>query len=205
MMSIQAKKHRKRLSLELEVKMLDREGHFAGYASVFGVADNQRDVIVRGAFEKTLSEHRDRIRMLWQHNHSEPIGHFTHLFEDKNGLYVEGKLITSISRAREAYALLKSGSINGLSIGYVPIKHHFDATKNLRYITEVDLWEISLVTFPANEAARVTVVKGMVTQNLLQDSLQPQEYMRWKTAQQKGELIALCDAIQSLRTKFRNV
>ncbi len=196
---------RKRLSLSLDIKTLERDGHFAGYASVFDVPDSQRDVIVRGAFEKSLSQHRDRIRLLWQHNHQEPIGVFTHLFEDQRGLYVEGRLMTSITRAKEAYLLLKSGSINGLSIGYIPTRHHYDVHKNLRFITELDLWEISLVTFPANDAARVTVVKSQTRLPDQEAVLHQNEYDVWKHARAKGELITLCDAIENLRCKLRNV
>lgn len=197
--NISTSQRKKRLSLELSFKMLGTEGKFAGYASVFDIADNQRDVIVRGAFQKTLVENRHAIKLLWQHDHQQPIGIFTHLFEDRHGLYVEGELLTSIPRAKEAYTLLKNKVINGLSIGYIPVKHTYNAEKNLRYISELELWEVSLVTFPANEAARVTVVK-----NTTPDSLSTKEYDEWKHIRQSGQLISLCEAIEVARQSLRS-
>ncbi len=184
----------KRLALGLELKMVGSTGQFAGYASVFDLPDNQSDIIVRGAFERSLSEKRGEIRLLWQHKQDEPIGMFTHLFEDQRGLYVEGSLILNSPRGREAYALLKSGALNGLSIGFVPVKFHY--TKDIRMITDLDLFEISLVTFPANEKARVTVVKSA-------PEIPAGDQQIWKDAQRTGELIRLCDAIAYARKQLK--
>ena len=189
---------RKRLALNLELKMVNGEGRFAGYASVFDVADNQRDIIVRGAFERSLSEKRGSIRLLWQHKQDEPIGVFSHIFEDQRGLYVEGSLILAPPRGKEALALLKSGALNGLSIGFVPVEYHYTTEKNLRMITDLDLFEISLVTFPANENARVTVVKGS------QKNLSSFDLKLWRDAQKTGELIRLCDALQYASKQLRS-
>jgi HK97 family phage prohead protease len=152
-------RERKKLAFFLDMKSLDSAGRFAGYASVFDVVDNQRDVIVRGAFAETLKGRVGDIKMLWQHQQDEPIGIFERMFEDKNGLYVEGRLLLDIARAKEAYALLKEGVIGGLSIGYSPIKYRLNEKTGVRMLSAVELWEISLVTFPANEAAKITVVK----------------------------------------------
>lgn len=135
----------------LQVKQLDEQGRFAGYASIFGLVDNQNDKMLAGAFATTLQEQDGDIKLLWQHNFEEPIGVFTALREDARGLYVQ--------RAKEAHALLKAGAICGLSIGYVPVKYHIDAQTGVRVLEEVALYEVSLVTFPANSAATVHAVK----------------------------------------------
>lgn len=145
----------------LSLKAVEDDVFFAGYASVFHVVDSQYDSILPGAFSKTLREKGkvNGIKLLWQHHADEPIGNFSVICEDSTGLYVEGRLLLDVQRGREAYALLKSGSLEGLSIGYTAVNYHFDEKEGVRYLTEVDLWEISLVTFPANPEAGVTAVK----------------------------------------------
>lgn len=150
----------KSLHLPFELKRFDQSGRFAGYASIFGVVDNQNDVIEAGAFSETLKGRVHEIRLLWQHKQEEPIGHFRVIFEDKRGLYVEGQLQLEVKRAREALALMQTKALSGLSIGYSPTRYSIDAATGIRYLQEVQLWEISLVTFPANEGANITVVKG---------------------------------------------
>lgn len=189
--------HQKMGAFSLEIKMLDEGGHFAGYASVFDVPDSQRDIIARGAFERSLAEKRGSIRLLWQHKQDEPIGLFSHIFEDSKGLYVEGMLILSSARGKEAHSLLKSGAIDGLSIGFVPVKFHYETKNNFRMITDLDLFEISLVTFPANENARVTVVKSG------QNPLGEPAMMEWKRARESGQLIKLCEAIEFARRQLQ--
>jgi HK97 family phage prohead protease len=143
----------------LELKSLNAAGRFSGYASVFDVEDNQQDIILRGAFTKTLQTRKEGVKLLWQHQMDEPIGTIETLMEDKRGLYVEGRLLLSIARAREAYDLIKAGALSGMSIGYTPKKHRYDPKTGVREIYEVELWEISLVTFPANSAAGITAIK----------------------------------------------
>ena len=128
--------------------------------------DYYNEVVVAGAFAKTLREHKKEGRMpalLWQHDAHEPIGIFTMMKEDDHGLYVEGKLLigANVPNADKAYSLLKAGALSGLSIGFMTKKHEWDEDKRLRYLKEVELWETSLVTFPANTAARVTGVKSL--------------------------------------------
>lgn len=144
----------------LQLKSIDSQGRFAGYASVFDVTDNQRDRVQRGAFRESIKGRAAEIKLLWQHDPAEPIGYFTQLFEDAHGLYVEGVLLLGVARAKEAYALLQSGVLSGLSIGYSPLRYSTDAKSGVRLLHKVALWEISLVTFPANEASRVSVVKS---------------------------------------------
>lgn len=144
----------------LQIKSIDEQGRFAGYASVFDLTDNQRDRVLRGAFQDSIKGRVGDIKLLWQHDQREPIGYFTKIFEDRHGLYVEGVLLLGVARAKEAYTLLKQGVLSGLSIGYSPLRYSTDAKSGVRQLHKVALWEISLVTFPANEASRVSVVKG---------------------------------------------
>lgn len=131
---------------------------FSGYASVFHIIDNQNDIILPGAFQKSISETK-KIILLWQHNHSEPIGKVTSLKEDQNGLQIEGELILEISKAGDVYHMLKHGILDSFSIGYTPLKFSYKNNQNdhseIRLIKELKLWEISLVTFPANSFAKI--------------------------------------------------
>lgn len=152
----------KRYGCPLEVKALDEAGAFSGYASVFGNVDSYHDVIAPGAFASTLVKSASTGRMpalLWQHDSAEPIGVITALSEDARGLYMEAKLALSVTRGREAYELLKIGALNGLSIGFSTVRDEWDDKKRIRRLLEADLWEVSMVTFPANDAARIENVK----------------------------------------------
>jgi len=153
-------RERKRMSFALQVKSLGEDGRFAGYASVFDMVDNQKDLMMKGAFARTLKAGANAVKMLWQHQQGEPIGVFEKIFEDAYGLYVEGRLLLDVQKAREAHALLKAGAVSGLSIGYSPVRYKIDAETGVRMLAEVELFEVSLVTFPANNAATVTVVKS---------------------------------------------
>lgn len=152
-------RERKRMAFALQVKSIEGDGHFAGYASVFDVVDNQKDIMLKGAFSGTLKKGAGAIKLLWQHQQDEPIGVFEKMFEDAVGLYVEGRLLLDVQKAREAHALLKAGAVSGLSIGYSPVRYRIDPDSGVRMLAEVDLFEVSLVTFPANDKSRVTVVK----------------------------------------------
>jgi uncharacterized protein len=154
--------HRARAQLEtrFEIKSLRSDGSFAGYASVFGVVDSQRDVVKPGAFKATLKDRAQPVQLLWQHQWESPIGTIESLLEDKHGLYIQGRLLMEVAQAREAHALLKARVIRGLSIGYSVKRSRRDPQSGIRQLLEVDLWEVSLVTMPANEAAQVTIVKS---------------------------------------------
>ena len=151
---------RKTKNLTLEIKAVDDQGTFEGHGSVFGVVDSYGDVVVKGAFVKTLAERGNKIKMLWQHDTNEVIGVFEHMYEDDYGLKVRGKLALGTQRGKEAYELIKMGALEGLSIGYSTIQDEYDPKKGIRYLKEVKLYEISLVTFPANEEANVSKVKS---------------------------------------------
>lgn len=151
--------------LPLKIKSVDDKGKFTGYGSVYGVEDSYGDVVVKGAFKNSLEEWISKGRlpaMLWQHRADEPIGIYEKMIEDDDGLYVEGQLlIDDDPLAKRAYGHLKAGSLSGLSIGYNLPKDglEYDKEKDIFILSEIDLWEVSLVTFPANDAARVQDIK----------------------------------------------
>ena len=153
---------RKTYEFPLKLKSIEENGYFAGYASVFNVEDSHNDIILSGAFGSSLQKNRygKDIKLLWQHKSEEPIGIFTKVVEDEHGLFVEGKLLLEVQRAQEAYALIKNGALKGLSIGFIVNQYDHDET-GARVIYEADLWEISLVTFPANDHAQITAFKSM--------------------------------------------
>jgi len=128
-----------------------------GYASLFGIADQGGDVIAAGAYAASLARiaaRGDRVRMLWQHDPAHPIGVWEEIREDSRGLWVRGRLLPEVARAREAAALVAAGAIDGLSIGYRTLRAERDG-KGRRVLTEVDLWEVSLVTFPMLREAKL--------------------------------------------------
>lgn len=153
-----------RLDSALEVKFVAETGVFEGYASVFDVTDSVNDRIAPGAFAASLRAHAQKGQLpplLWQHDAQQPIGAWREIYEDGHGLFVRGDLfIADIARAREAYRLVKESVVSGLSIGYRVRQSHRDAASGVRVLTEVELLEISMVTFPANAQARVTAVKS---------------------------------------------
>jgi HK97 family phage prohead protease len=145
----------------LELKALNRDGSFSGYASVFDEVDLGKDRVERGAFRKSLAERgASGVRMLFQHDPSEPIGAWKTIREDDRGLYVEGMLAQGVARAREVHQLLKNAALDGLSIGFRTVRARTDAKSGVRRIFEADLWEISVVTFPMLPSARVQNVKN---------------------------------------------
>jgi HK97 family phage prohead protease len=128
-----------------------------GYASVFGRRDQGGDVVARGAYAASLAAlaaSGRRVKMLWQHDPAQPIGVWDEVREDATGLYVKGRILTDVARGQEAVALLAAGAIDGLSIGYRTLRAERDA-KGQRLLQELDLWEVSLVTFPMLAEARV--------------------------------------------------
>lgn len=157
------------IQYQLAVKSIKENGIFEGYASVFNVQDYTNDIIVPGAFTEAIE--KNNVKLLWQHHTDEPIGVFQTIIEDSYGLYVQGKLLLEVQRATEAYSLLKAGAIEGLSIGFVPKSYEYDEIKKVRYLHEVELWEISLVTFPANPLSQVTSVKNLNEFRCLQEAL----------------------------------
>ena len=139
---------------------VEADGTFAGYASLFGKTDLGRDVVMPGAFNASLaSRGAAGVKMLFQHDPAEPIGVWTEIREDGQGLYVKGRLTTDVAKAREVLALMRAGALDGLSIGFRTVRGRTDAKTGVRRLYEVDLWEISVVTFPMQPEARVVSVK----------------------------------------------
>lgn len=147
----------------LRIKAVEDDGVFSGYGSVFGVVDTYNEIVAVGAFAESLAEIKSTGRplpALWQHRADQPLGIYTALVEDEKGLFVEGKLLKdAVRQATEAHALMKAGAVSGLSIGYYVRESSFDEKTNIRTLTKLDLVEVSLVTFPANDEARIDQVK----------------------------------------------
>lgn len=147
--------------IALDVKAVQEDGSFEGYASRFGEIDLGRDAVQSGAFAASLrTRPAGRVKMLREHNRSEPVGIWTEIAEDATGLRVKGKLILDTVKGRETYALMKAGALDTLSIGYRTKASRLDKTKGVRLLDEVELHEISIVTFGMLPTANITAVKS---------------------------------------------
>jgi HK97 family phage prohead protease len=136
------------------------DGTFSGHAALFGVEDLAHDVIEPGAFAASLAARgADGVKMLWHHDPAEPIGRWLEIREDGRGLFVRGRLLAGIARAHEAATLMKAGVLDGLSIGFRTVSGRRDQKSGIRRLRAIDLWEISLVTFPMQPDARVARVE----------------------------------------------
>ena len=153
-----------RAPLALETKFLPfdpaeglgEDDRLSGYASLFGASDDGGDVVAPGAFAASLARGGRRVKLLWQHDPAQPIGVWERVAEDGQGLRVEGRLLTEIRAGAEAVALLRAGAIDGLSIGYRSVRAE-RLPGGGRKLVEVDLWEVSLVTFPMLSEARAEI------------------------------------------------
>lgn len=154
----------KYLDYELNFKNQDIEisnGAFEGYASVFGEVDQHQEIVSKGAFQNSLDKWRNKKclpKMLWQHDPKHPIGVWQHMEENDYGLYVKGHLLLDVQKGHDAYCLLKTGVVDGLSIGFQINQSHFE--NNIRVLDDIELFEVSLVTFMANPLAKVTSCKN---------------------------------------------
>ncbi len=134
---------------------IDANGRFCGYASLFGKPDQGGDIVMPGAFSQSLGRRtRSAVRMLFQHDPKEPVGLWERITENARGLWVEGRLLTGIARAGELKSLIGSGALDGLSIGFRTERASKTGT-GLRRLWQIDLWEISIVTFPMMDGARI--------------------------------------------------
>lgn len=169
---------KKKLQRPFQVKEFGENGTFTGYGSVFGELDSYRDIVMPGAFKNTIERHEHlgrKVKMLWQHRSAEPIGVYTDIREDDHGLYVQGEINMNVARGVECWHLMKQGALDGLSIGYNTVRDDYDDKKYINRLLEVDLWEVSPVTFPAGDSARVTDVKSIGVLNSLSDV---EDYLR---------------------------
>lgn len=173
---------KQRLDVPLSLKSVSDSGEFEGYGSVFGVKDSHDDVVMSGAFAASLRAWSDRKALpalLWQHRMDEPIGVYTEMKEDDVGLYVRGRLlIDDDPLAKRAHAHMKAGSLTGLSIGYVLKDWEYDRTKEAFLLKEIDLWEVSLVTFPSNDEARISDVKNALARGEIPEQKKIERVLR---------------------------
>ncbi|ODA66842.1 Caudovirus prohead protease [Methyloligella halotolerans] len=144
---------------------MQADGTFSGYASLFGRMDLGRDLVMPGAFAESLRAKGARgIKLLFQHNPDEPIGVWVDVREDTRGLLVHGRLLPGVARAREVLELMRAGALDGLSIGFRTVKGRTEPKSGIRRLDKIDLWEISIVTFPMLADARVSFVKRQEAQ-----------------------------------------
>ena len=148
-------------AIACDLKSVEPDGGFSGYASRFNVVDLGRDLVLPGAFAESLARRGPRgIKMLFQHDPAEPIGVWQELREDNYGLFARGRVLPEVARGREVLALMRAGALDGLSIGFRAVEGRTDRKTGVRRLGRVDLWEISVVTFPLLPEARVSSVKS---------------------------------------------
>lgn len=156
-----------RKACKIEWKADAATGSIEGYGAVFGNVDTYGDIIMPGAFASVGNNGR-KVKMLWQHDPSQPIGVWDEVREDVKGLWVKGRILSGVEKGREAIALMEAGAIDGLSIGYRTKDSEWKDGN--RYLKEVELWETSIVTFPANELAGASL-KSIETERDLERAL----------------------------------
>ena len=202
-----------RIACGLQVKFVEGDsgtqvGTFKGYGSIFGNVDSYGDVVAAGAFKKTLKEWKARDRyppMLLQHGafglSSEdgiPVGVYTKMEEDEKGLYVEGKLFAlETQRGQYIHEGLKSGALDGLSIGYIPrdVAYGKKPDEPRRTLKAVDLREVSIVTYPANDRSRITGAKAIDTITKLSEA---EDFLR-SAGFSDSQAVAFVSRIKGLR------
>lgn len=141
----------------------DDFGIFTGYAAVFGGVDSFGDTIIKGAFEDTIKDRAHPVRMFNSHNPTRPIGKWLSLEEDEIGLFVQGELTPNHTDAQDVYASMKHGAMDGLSIGFrIPTGGGEDTEDGGRRLTKINLVEISPVSMPADDDARVATIKSEI-------------------------------------------
>lgn len=169
-------------SFDLDVKAVAETGVFTGYGSVFGVVDSYKEVVAPGAFKNSLealAKSGRTIPIFWQHRSGEPIGNWTSLKEDAHGLLGDGELwLEESAYARLAYRGMKTKSITGLSIGYYVRRSSYDEKTGIRTLLEVELVEISIVSTPANDEARVEEIKSRIAHGALPDLPDFEKFLR---------------------------
>lgn len=183
------------------------DGTVEGYASLFGKVDQGGDAVMPGAFAKSLDRMKTegrRVKMLWQHDPSHPIGVWDEVREDRKGLWVKGRILSEVDKGREALALLNAGAIDGLSIGYRTTNASRGA-KGERQLNEVEIWEVSLVTFPMLTSARVAAkaaAQEFTSGNVAGLKREVEDYLReagFSNTEAKAGAAALATKIGAMR------
>lgn len=168
----------------IEIKETNAEGGFEGYASTMDL-DRGGDVMDMGAFDRSLARHKaqnTKPKMLWNHNPNNVVGVWDEFRQDEKGLYVKGRCVKTTTLGKDCHELLRAGAIDSMSIGYLTREAEYEEGGEVRRLKEVDLWEVSLVTFPMNEEARVTAVKRIESvrdvERLLREGGVPNEFAK---------------------------
>ena len=188
----------KTLDFGFQFKATKDDGTFEGYGSVFNITDGGGDIVVPGAFADTLTTQKAAGRMpamLWQHRQAEPIGVYTSMEEDSVGLKVSGQLALKTARGAEAYELMKMGALSGMSIGYRSRDDSYDRVTGVRTLKKLDLIELSLVTFPMNDASRVSSVKSSIEE--LETIRDAERFLR-DNGMSRTEAVAFISRVKSL-------
>lgn len=153
-------------SEKLECTDIEDEVKIFGYASLFGIEDDHGDIIEKGAFKDSISK-PNSIKFLWQHDPKYPIGKINNLYEDEKGLFIDAKINCKLLKGRESALLVKDGAIDGLSIGFTINKSNISKSGG-RIISNLKLWEVSIVTFPANNMATISQInKSALSQTII--------------------------------------
>ena len=188
---------RKEFAAELECKAGEEDGTIQGYASTFGgKPDSYNDIIAQGAFIESIEKNGyggNGIKMLWQHNSSMPAGIWTNMFENKTGLKIKGQLAIKTTIGNDAYELMKLGAINSLSIGFNIVDSDVNPKNGIRTIKKADLWEVSLVTFPANTNATITQVKALIEESKTERELEQSLNSFGLSREASKYIVNLCD------------
>jgi len=154
---------KQKITIPLQIKALD-DREFIGHGSMFGNIDLGGDVVLPGAFKRSLAKHRKAKslpQMFWMHDPSRVPGKWTSMGEDEDGLIVKG-VLADTPLGNEIHTLLKMDAVRGLSIGYSTVDQDFDADGN-RLLKELELWEVSVVSLPMNPLAQVTHAKSQLS------------------------------------------
>jgi len=140
----------------------------SGYGSVFGNEDMGGDMVMQGAFLDSIASGR-KVKMLYQHDTAQVIGVFDSMSEDSYGLKMQGRISKKFGKGAEVAELIKMGAIEGLSIGFRTKEYSMDEETGQRKLTKLDLFEVSVVTFPMNELASIT---GMKSENMTERDIE---------------------------------
>jgi len=164
------------IDFDFHVKEVSDSGKFTGYGSIFGLVDYYGDVVMPGAFISSIQKSKEKQRkipVLWQHR--DAIGVYTEMYEDEKGLYLEGQLQLDVVQGAEARSLMSVGAVTGLSIGFMPEIEEWDKTRSVNKLIQVELKEVSIVTFPANDDSRISGVKSI---DLITDLKSAEQHLR---------------------------
>jgi len=169
--------------------------YFEGYGSTFGNEDLGGDVVVGGAFKKSLRKRKPKL--LWQHDRNKPIGTIEEIKEDGNGLFLKASLPKFVSFSNDIGGLLKAGAVDSMSIGFTT--KDFDIQKNVRHLKALDLYEVSVVTFPMNPEAVVTNVK-MIT--AFKDYALADRGVAWDSSAAEKRVRTFTEAVEEPNSKY---